>query len=261
MTVAALCRRPDARGSLVDASRLRSLPAVVAVRSADELRAAPASSALRGSVRAGEPVAVERRARGWARVLTDTGATGWLREDALTAPIRVRAPAPAKRRGEGAGSFPTLCRACTARICAVSSSPPQGTHMNRILIRLAALALASALLAVSAAPASADLFKPGQVSKITAGIGSTVKIVDHENFGANEVGTYEIGGTPFGALGYSTKSFGTTRRSWCAGGEVRLELETRGWTVARPAPAWDDARPCFQAGVQSRSSCSPRRSC
>ena len=31
----------------------------------------------------GEPVAVERREHGWARVLTDTGATGWLPEDDL----------------------------------------------------------------------------------------------------------------------------------------------------------------------------------
>jgi RNA polymerase sigma factor (sigma-70 family) len=97
VTVAALCRRPDANGSIVDASRLRSLPAVGAVRVAGELHVAPGSRRLRGSVRAGEPVAVERRAGGWARVLTDTGAAGWLPEEA--APIRVRASAPAKRQG------------------------------------------------------------------------------------------------------------------------------------------------------------------
>jgi hypothetical protein len=90
VTVAALCRRPDAQGSLVDASRLRALPAVRSVRTAEELRAAPASTALRGSVRAGEPVAVERRERRWARVLTDTGARGWLPESALSAPGRRR---------------------------------------------------------------------------------------------------------------------------------------------------------------------------
>ena len=56
VTVAALCRRPDAQGSIVDASRLRSVPAVATVRAAGELREAPGSSTLRGSVRRGEPV-------------------------------------------------------------------------------------------------------------------------------------------------------------------------------------------------------------
>ncbi len=85
VTVAALCRRPDAQGSIVDASHVRSLPAVTSVRRASELHAAPGSAALRGSVSTGEPVAVERREHGWARVLTDTGTKGWLPERALHA--------------------------------------------------------------------------------------------------------------------------------------------------------------------------------
>ena len=124
--------------------------------------------------------------------------------------------------------------------------------MKRLLLHVAALALASALLAATATTASADQFKPGQVSKLTAGIGSTVKVVDHETFGANEVGTYEIGGTPFGALGYSLKSFGSTKRSWCAGGEVRLELETRGWTVD---PFADTMRVEARLNLYEGSSC------
>ena len=83
--MAALCRRPDAQGSIVDASHVRSLPAVTSVRRASELHAAPGSAALRGSVSTGEPVAVERREHGWARVLTDTGTKGWLPERALHA--------------------------------------------------------------------------------------------------------------------------------------------------------------------------------
>ena len=73
--------------------------------------------------------------------------------------------------------------------------------MNRLLVRIAMLALASALLAVSAAPASAAVWQPGQTSKITAGPGSYVQITDHETFGSNKAGTYEIGGTAFGTLG------------------------------------------------------------
>jgi RNA polymerase sigma factor (sigma-70 family) len=90
VTVAALCRRPDAQGSIVDASRVRSLPAVTTVRTASELHAGPGTGALRGSVRTGEPVAVERREDGWSRVLTDTGDTGWMPESALFAPPKRR---------------------------------------------------------------------------------------------------------------------------------------------------------------------------
>lgn len=103
--------------------------------------------------------------------------------------------------------------------------------MKRLLLHVAALTLASALLAISASTASAEIFKPGQVSKITAAVGSNLKIVDHESFGADEIVVHNLAGTPFGALGYSIKSFGTTRRSWCGGDEVRIELETRGWTM------------------------------
>ena len=74
-------------------------PAAAHSDMASELHAAPGSRALRGSVGTGEPVAVERREGGWARVLTDTGATGWLPERALSAPIRVWASAPPKHQG------------------------------------------------------------------------------------------------------------------------------------------------------------------
>ena len=84
MTVAALCRRPDAAGRS-STPHTCSLPAVTTVRTASELHAAPGSAALRGSVSTGEPVAVERREHGWARVLTDTGTKGWLPERALHA--------------------------------------------------------------------------------------------------------------------------------------------------------------------------------
>jgi hypothetical protein len=78
VTVTALCRRPDARGSIASASRVGAAPAVSAVRVATDLHRAPGSTRLVGSVRRGQPVAVRSRAHGWVHVLTDTGATGWV---------------------------------------------------------------------------------------------------------------------------------------------------------------------------------------
>ena len=83
VTVAALCRRPDAMGSIASVSRVSAAPAVTAVRFGADLHRSPGSSALRGSVRRGEPVAIQLREHGWARVLTDTGATGWLPDAAF----------------------------------------------------------------------------------------------------------------------------------------------------------------------------------
>ena len=82
--VAALCRRRDASGSIVDASRVRAVPAVATVAAAGELRTTPAADEYSGSVHFGQPVAVERRTGGWAEVLTDTGETGWVPEQTLS---------------------------------------------------------------------------------------------------------------------------------------------------------------------------------
>jgi hypothetical protein len=125
--------------------------------------------------------------------------------------------------------------------------------MKRLLLHVAALALASALMAAAATTASADAWKPGQVSKITAGPGSYVKITDHETFGSDEVAAYYFTGTSLGALGYSTKAFGPVIRSWCAGGEVRVELETRGWTMD---PVTDTMRVEARIKLYEGASCS-----
>jgi hypothetical protein len=78
VTVTALCRRPDAKGSIASVSRLGSAPAVSLVKIATDLRRTPGSEALLGSVRRAQPVAVRHREHGWVHVLTDTGATGWI---------------------------------------------------------------------------------------------------------------------------------------------------------------------------------------
>jgi RNA polymerase sigma factor (sigma-70 family) len=78
VTVSALCRRPDAMGSIASVSRIGTAPAVTTVRFGADLHRGPGTAALRGSVRRGEPVAIQRRKPGWARVVTDTGTTGWL---------------------------------------------------------------------------------------------------------------------------------------------------------------------------------------
>ena len=81
-----LCKAPDATGSIV-AGPPRATAAAgrafrVRVRRA-ELFVHPGGAAV-GSVRLGQPVrGVGAAARGWRRIRTDTGATGWVRERVL----------------------------------------------------------------------------------------------------------------------------------------------------------------------------------
>ena len=84
VTVTALCRRPDSTGSIASVSSVRSASAVSVVGTGADLHRTPGSRALSGSVHRGEPVAVRSRRQGWVRVLTDTGAGGWISAGALS---------------------------------------------------------------------------------------------------------------------------------------------------------------------------------
>ncbi|MBI5104159.1 MAG: SH3 domain-containing protein [Solirubrobacterales bacterium] len=93
VTVRVLCRRPDARGSLVAADRAQ----VASPRAGGAGGAASRVCARRVTLRtgpggpliasafAGQPVTVLERRGGWARVKTDLGHAGWLRAAALCA--------------------------------------------------------------------------------------------------------------------------------------------------------------------------------
>lgn len=78
-----LCRRPDARGSVVAAPALGHGPNAVVARRA-LLRRRLNRRAAAGSVRPGQPVSVVAAARGdWVRVRADDGQRGWLPTSAL----------------------------------------------------------------------------------------------------------------------------------------------------------------------------------
>lgn len=84
VTVAVLCRRPDAAGSIVAAPTVRAARAthrVGAVRA--DLRVRRHGRALAGTVRRDQPVRVTAERPGWRRVVTDDGQTGWLPAGAL----------------------------------------------------------------------------------------------------------------------------------------------------------------------------------
>jgi len=83
--VGVLCKKPDARGSIVARSRLSASRPVVRVRVArSELLVRPGGAAV-GSVRFEQPVQTlgSPTAAGWQRIRTDTGVTGWVRAKVL----------------------------------------------------------------------------------------------------------------------------------------------------------------------------------
>lgn len=86
MIVGTLCRRADARGSvLADGARAATAqPWTRACATHRYLRVRPRpDAATAGSLRAQQPVQVKAIEDGWARVRTDTGERGWVTADAL----------------------------------------------------------------------------------------------------------------------------------------------------------------------------------
>ena len=81
-----LCKRPDASGSIVAGKpqgRAASGTTLHVMVSRAELFQRPGGAAV-GSVRLGQPVRTHGAPRrGWRKVTTDTGATGWVREDVV----------------------------------------------------------------------------------------------------------------------------------------------------------------------------------
>lgn len=86
LIVGTLCRRADARGSVLagGAEAANAAPWTRACASHRYLRARPrAGAAPVGSLRAQQPVQVKALEGGWARVRTDTGERGWVSADTL----------------------------------------------------------------------------------------------------------------------------------------------------------------------------------
>lgn len=86
VTVFMLCKRPDAGGSLrAPGQSALERPTHRVVADEELVRAEPSAGAeVVGEVRRGEPVeAVGEARQGWLRVVTEAGARGWVRDDAL----------------------------------------------------------------------------------------------------------------------------------------------------------------------------------
>jgi hypothetical protein len=86
VTVGALCRRPDANGSIVDNPRLPQAGETPGRVCADKdyLYRSPAQT-FQGTVFRGQPLSIQRRSTSglWARVITDARNEGWLRVASL----------------------------------------------------------------------------------------------------------------------------------------------------------------------------------
>jgi hypothetical protein len=86
LIVGTLCRRTDARGSVLanGAQAASAAPWTRACASHRYLRVRPRpDAATTGSLRAQQPVQVKAIEDGWAQVRTDTGERGWVAAEAL----------------------------------------------------------------------------------------------------------------------------------------------------------------------------------
>ena len=82
VAVAVLCRRPDARGSLVPPAAAGHRDTVVVCARHAYLRTRP-DGTPRGSVQRDQPLTVLARRRGWLQVRSDLGTRGWIAAKAI----------------------------------------------------------------------------------------------------------------------------------------------------------------------------------
>lgn len=105
------------------------------------------------------------------------------------------------------------------------------TPLSRLL--LVALTVAAFVGLTTSASAAGDYWDPNkpQHIKLVAQPGSTLHVLDHETFGADEVITSDLTNTVFGKVTpWLNMTEATTTLSRCAGDEVRAELEISTYT-------------------------------
>jgi len=113
--------------------------------------------------------------------------------------------------------------------------------MNKLITGLLATV---ALFGAGTATASAQMSEWGEDEAVNVvATSGSMKIVDEETFGANEVKTFNLAGTKFGTIGGWSpwpRAFNTTI-SRCAGGEVRGELHVKADAQTSPRTVWLEA--------------------